>query len=188
VKLSVEHLVVPKEGEEQSGDAVFVRVSDGGGVFAVIDALGHGERAAQAAAVALAVLRDAPVSWGAGVLVEQLHLRLRGTRGAAAMICVVREGRIEGCSVGNVELISVGTRIPWVPSPGILGASLRRIRLFESQLNTGDRLVLLSDGVSPRVDPTQLRGFSASEACRTLMTRYRRPHDDATVLVADIEP
>jgi negative regulator of sigma-B (phosphoserine phosphatase) len=188
VKLSVEHLVLPKEGEQQSGDAVFVRLADGGGLFAVIDALGHGERAAEAAAVALAVLEEAPTSWGAGVLVEQLHLRLRGTRGAAAMICVLREGRIEGCSVGNVELISVGTRIPWVPSPGILGASLRRIRLFQADLCPGDRLVLLSDGVSPRIDPILFRGVAAPDACRTLMTRYRRPHDDATVLVADIEP
>lgn len=188
MKVSVAHLVIPKEGEQQSGDAVFVRPIDGGGLFAVIDALGHGERAAEAATVALAVLSEAPTSWGAGVLIEQLHVRLRGTRGAAGMVCVVRDGRLEGCSVGNVELISLGTRIPWVPSPGILGASLRRIRLFEAQLTPGDRLILLSDGVSPRIEPTLFRGTSGPDACRTLMNKYRRAHDDATVLIADIEP
>lgn len=188
MRVSVSHLVIPKDGEHCSGDAVFVRSSEGSNLFAVIDALGHGERAAEAAQVALQVLTEAPASWGAGVLIEQLHTRLRGTRGAAAMVCVCREGKIEGCSVGNVELLSLGTRIPWVPSPGILGASLRRIRMFEAQLAAGDRLIVLSDGVSPRIDPSLLRGASAQHACRTLMDKYRRPHDDSTVLIADIEP
>ncbi|HSO00805.1 MAG TPA: SpoIIE family protein phosphatase [Candidatus Nanopelagicales bacterium] len=188
MKVTVSHLVIPKDGERQSGDAVFVRSAEGATLFAVIDSLGHGDRAAEASAVALEVLTESPPSWGAGVLVEQLHVRMRGTRGAAAMICVVRAGKLEGCSVGNVELLSLGTRIPWVPSPGILGASLRRVRLFESTLAVGDRLIVLSDGVSPRIEPSLLRGASASEACRTLMNKYRRPHDDATVLIADIEP
>ena len=46
MRLSVEHLIVPKEGERSSGDAVFVRQFEGGGVFSVIDALGHHLRSA----------------------------------------------------------------------------------------------------------------------------------------------
>jgi negative regulator of sigma-B (phosphoserine phosphatase) len=185
--LSVEHLVVPKEGERVSGDAVFVRLAEAGGVFAVIDALGHGERAAEAADAALHALRESQACDGVGALIDQLHVRLRGTRGAAAMVCVLRDGQLEGCSVGNVELLSLGTHVPWVPSPGILGASLRRMRIFAARLAPGDRLVLFSDGVSPRVDLSQYRGVAANDACRTLMSRHRRPHDDATVLIADIE-
>jgi negative regulator of sigma-B (phosphoserine phosphatase) len=188
VRLAVEHVIVPREGEQVSGDAVFVRTSERGGLFALIDALGHGERAAEAAQAALLALTDESAGPGVAAIVEHVHARLRGTRGAAAMICTLVEGCLQGCAVGNVELISLGTRIPWVPSPGILGASVRRLRTFEAQLAVGDRLVLFSDGVSPRMDLSVCKGVSAADACRALMTRYRRPHDDATVLIADIEP
>ncbi|MCC6559465.1 MAG: SpoIIE family protein phosphatase [Polyangiaceae bacterium] len=188
MKLAVQHLIVPKDGEQVSGDAVFVRPTEGGGLFAVIDALGHGERAADAAHAALEALRDSPAGDAVAAVVDRVHARLRGTRGAAAMVCVFHDRRLEGCAVGNVELASLGTRVPWVPSPGILGATVRRLRTFEAQLSAGDRLVLFSDGVSPRMDLSVCRGVRAADACRALMTRYRRPHDDATVLIADIEP
>lgn len=183
----MEHLILPKEGERVSGDAVFVHQTGDCGVFALIDALGHGDRAAEAAEVALAALGEAPLGSGVGAVVEHVHVRLRGTRGAAAMICVLRDDRLEGCGVGNVELISAGTHVPWVPSPGILGASLRRMRVFEARVVPGDRLILFSDGVSPRIDLSQYKGVAAADVCRAVMTRHRRPHDDATVLIADIE-
>ncbi|AKT40822.1 SpoIIE family protein phosphatase [Chondromyces crocatus] len=188
MKVSIDYLIIPKDGEQQSGDAVFTRRIDGVDLFVVIDALGHGDRAAETSAVGLDALAESSPTASVSELIDLLHTRLRGTRGAAAMVCVCKDGKLEGCSVGNVELLSLGTRIPWVPSPGILGASLRRTRLFEVQLTPGDRLILLSDGVSPRIDPSALRGQNAKEACRTLMSKYRRPHDDATVMVADIEP
>ena len=188
MKLSVQHLVVPKDGEYESGDAVFVRPYDDGGLFVVIDALGHGERAAEVAQAGLLALEEVPDGERVAAIIDLLHGRLRGTRGAAAMVCVVHEGRLEGCAVGNVELATVGTRVPWVPSPGILGASVRRVRTFEAQLAVGDRLILYTDGISPRMDLSCCRGVRGADACRALMTRYRRPHDDATVLIADIEP
>ena len=186
MKLSVQHLVVPKDGEHESGDAVYVRPSEDGGTFVVIDALGHGERAAEAAQAALGALEEMPDGERVAAIIDRMHGRLRGTRGAAAMVCVLHDGRLEGCAVGNVELVTVGTRVPWVPSPGILGASVRRVRIFQADLQAGDRLILFSDGIS-RVDPSYCRGVSAVHACRILMARHRRSHDDATVLIADIE-
>ena len=186
MKLIVQHLIIPKDGEHESGDAVFVRPSEHGGLFAVMDALGHGERAAEAARAALEALEEGAEGEGVASIIDRLHGRLRGTRGAAAMVCRVEEERLEGCAVGNVDMVSVGTRVPWVPSPGILGASVRRVRIFQADLQVGDRLILFSDGVS-RVDPSYCRGVSAVHACRILMGRHRRSHDDATVLIADIE-
>ena len=186
MRFVVQHLVIPKDGEHESGDAVFVRPSECGGLFAVIDALGHGERAAEAARAALEALEEGPDGEGVASIIDRLHVRLRGTRGAAAMICRVEEERLEGCAVGNVDMVSLGTRVPWVPSPGILGASVRRVRIFQVDLHAGDRLILFSDGLS-RVDPASCRGLSAADACRALMDRHRRSHDDATVLIADIE-
>lgn len=187
MRLAVSHLVLPKEGEQRSGDAVFVRPSDDGGLFAVIDALGHGDKAAATADVALEVLAEMPADATVLAIIERLHVRLRGTRGAAAMICAVQAGKLTGCGVGNVDLASAGTRVPAIQSPGILGASLNRIRIFDACLAPGDRLALFSDGIAPRFDLSTFRGKSAEEVCRALMERNRRPHDDATVLIADLE-
>ncbi|WP_437339047.1 SpoIIE family protein phosphatase [Sorangium sp. So ce394] len=188
MRLAVEYAVLPKDGERVSGDAAYVRAGEDGVVFAVIDALGHGEHAAAAANVALKALADAPSGDDVRALIDRLHVRLRGTRGAAGMVCRFREGRLQGCGVGNVELMSHGTRVQWLQSPGILGASLGKARIFDAQLAPGDRLVLFSDGISPRFDLSLFRGMKAAEACRVLMSRHRRSHDDSTVLIADIEP
>lgn len=188
MKLAVEHVIVPKEGERVSGDAVYVRSCEDGALFAVIDGLGHGERAAAAAGIALEALAEAPDSDDVRALVDRVHARLRGTRGAAGMICRFRDGRLQGCGVGNIELVSQGTRIQWLQSPGILGASLGKVRIFNALLALGDRLVVFSDGISPRFDLSLFRGMKAAEACRALMSRNRRSYDDSTVLIADIEP
>ncbi|WP_433936962.1 SpoIIE family protein phosphatase [Sorangium cellulosum] len=188
MKVAVEYAIVPKDGERVSGDAAFVRAGEGGCLFAVIDALGHGEHAAAAARVALEALAESPQGDDVRAVVDRLHTRLRGTRGAAGMICRFRDGRLQGCGIGNVELLSHGTRVQWLQSPGILGGSLGKVRIFDAQLAPGDRLALVSDGVSPRFDLSLFRGMKAAEVCRTLMNRHRRSHDDSTVLIADIEP
>ncbi|WP_437627469.1 SpoIIE family protein phosphatase [Sorangium sp. So ce1151] len=184
----MEYTILPKDGERVSGDAAFVRAGEDGCTFAVIDALGHGEHAAAAADVALKALADAPPGDDVRALVDRLHARLRGTRGAAGMICRFRDGRLQGCAIGNVELMSHGTRVQWLQSPGILGASIGKVRIFDAQLAPGDRLAVFSDGISPRFDLSLFRGMKAAEACRALMSRHRRSHDDSTVLIADIEP
>jgi len=187
VKAVIEHLSIPREGETWNGDAVVVRPYERGTMFAVVDALGHGEHAAVVAKMATECLEQAPLEGGVRELVETLHRKLRGSRGAAAMLCLFEDGRLEGCGVGNVELRSIRTRVPVVLSPGILGGTINRIRIFEAQLSPGDRLVLFSDGISSRIDLDACRGISAAQACRTLMERHRRSHDDATVLITDIE-
>ncbi len=187
----VEFLTVPKDGETQNGDAAMVRrFVDGGldgALIAVIDALGHGPLAAEAAAVALRYLADAPVAQGLRVIVEELHARLRGTRGAAGMFVLVREHRLEGCGVGNVALRSYRANVPAMLTPGVLGAggSLKSLRVFRAELSSGDRLVVHSDGIDARFDELVARRDPALETCHAIMKRNRRPHDDATVLVAD---
>jgi negative regulator of sigma-B (phosphoserine phosphatase) len=188
VRVATEFLSLPKDGEQVNGDAVVVR--NGGDhpvMLAVIDALGHGAAAASVAAAATAYLGEAPLDRGVVKLVEGLHGRLRGSRGAAAMVLIFSGGRVEGCGVGNVEMRSVKRRVPVVLSPGVLGASLGKLHLFEAQLSAGDRLVVFSDGIAGRFDDELSRGLTGLETCRRIMDRHRRPHDDATVLVTDIE-
>ena len=184
--LEIVHGSVPRVGEIANGDAVVVRHFDGGALVAVIDALGHGPKAADVADLAASMLAAVPLDAGSrGVLgiFDLVHDALRGSRGAAAMICVVEQDRIEGCGVGNVELRCAGVSLPVVLSPGILGVGKVRMRPFAGRLNPGCRLYMFSDGISRRAPFTELARLSGDEACRELLDRYRRNHDDASVLV-----
>jgi negative regulator of sigma-B (phosphoserine phosphatase) len=187
VKVTVEFVTVPREGERDNGDAAVVRRSDETVLIAVIDALGHGRHAAEAAAVGTRYLEEAPLHGGIRRVVEELHERLRGTRGAAAMLLLIKDNKLEGCGVGNVGLRSFRARIPAMLTPGVLGGSITRLRLFQSEVGAGDRIILFSDGISSRFDDESARGAPAIVTCKAIMDRYRKPHDDATVLVTDIE-
>jgi len=187
MKLSLFHVSLPKLGETVSGDAVVTRVEDGTTLLAVVDSLGHGPAAAVVADRACEYLAAVSLEKNARSLTEGLHDALRGTRGAAAMCCLLRDGRIEGCGVGNVELRALTSRVPVVLTPGILGVSLHRTRVFEGPLVKRTRLFLFSDGLSPRMDLLMFERLSAEHACKALMERYRRSHDDATLLVVDVE-
>ena len=190
MKVAVEFVTIPRDGEKENGDAVLVRrrPGDAEGVFlAVIDALGHGKLAAEAATVGIAYLQQVPLAQGLQRVVEGLHDRLRGTRGAAAMLLTLQEGRLEGCGVGNVGLRSFGGRVPATLTPGVLGGSMNRLRIFQADVAVGDRLVVFSDGISIRFDEEATRRTPALATCEAIMQHHRKPHDDATVLVADIE-
>jgi negative regulator of sigma-B (phosphoserine phosphatase) len=103
------------------------------------------------------------------------------------MVCRLEGERIEGCGVGNVDLRSYGTPVPVVLTPGVVGRSLPRQRLFAAELKPGDRFVIFSDGISARFDGATLMRMPISEACRSFMDLHRRAHDDATVLLTHVE-
>jgi negative regulator of sigma-B (phosphoserine phosphatase) len=183
-----EHRSLPREGERECGDLAIVRAHGGSTLLAVIDALGHGPHAAAAAALAADHLAAAALDGALLPLMEGLHAALRGSRGAAAMILLLApDGRLQGCGVGNVELRTVGSRVPAVLTPGVLGASINRLRTFEGRVSTGDRLVIFTDGLSSRMELERVRGLAPGAACDALMAQYRRTHDDSTVLITDLE-
>jgi phosphoserine phosphatase RsbX len=187
VKIAVEFLTLPRDGEIENGDAALVRRWEGGALVVVLDALGHGPPAAHAATTALRYLEGAPVDRGLRPMVEGLHEALRGTRGAAAILLLMQRGHLEGCAVGNVSLRAYKARVPALLSPGVLGASLARLHVFQADLSPGDRLLVFSDGIAPRFEDEVWRRAAAAEVCRTIIERHRKSHDDATVLVTDIE-
>jgi negative regulator of sigma-B (phosphoserine phosphatase) len=187
LKVTVEYLTVPRDGEKANGDAGLVRRSDDGLLIVVLDALGHGEKAAAAAEIGLRYLAEAPLVRGLRPIIDVLHEKLRGSRGAAGMLLLVRGNHLEGCGVGNVGLRSYRAKVPAMLTPGVLGGSMNRLYLFHADLSPGDRIVLFSDGITARFDEEASKGAPALATCRAIMERHRRSHDDATVLVADFE-
>ncbi|MBX3223863.1 MAG: phosphoserine phosphatase [Labilithrix sp.] len=185
-RISVAWLSRPRVGELVSGDAVVVRQAGDAVLVAVIDALGHGPKAAEVADRSSEYFGDAALSGGAVSLVRGLHDRLQGSRGAAALILVVTSAGVEACSVGNVELRSASGSLPFVLTPGVLGLRLRQPKICASQGFRADRLVLYSDGISGRFDLKTLRGHAPPELASHIFASHRHDHDDATVVVVDV--
>jgi phosphoserine phosphatase RsbX len=186
VKLEAHHRSIAKRGETRNGDAVLIRKVGDATLIALIDALGHGPVAADTAAVALDFLTSQEDLSSVRGLMDGLHQRMHGTRGAAALICVIEAGHLVGCSVGNVELRSLVDKVPAVLTPGIVGIRLRNLRIFEASLRAGERLVMFSDGLSSSLRALDATGRVGLDACDFLMLKHRRDHDDATVVVVDV--
>jgi negative regulator of sigma-B (phosphoserine phosphatase) len=187
MKLSASHVTRPKPGEVVNGDAVVTRITSAHSLLAIVDALGHGAHAAEVAHKAVRYLESVALDLEVRALMTGLHAELRDTRGAAAMLCSIHGDRIAGCGVGNVELRIVGSTVPVVLSPGVLGGSVRQFRIFHGQLHPRSRLVLFSDGISARFSLETLRHVPAADACHQLLSQHGRAHDDATALVADFD-
>jgi negative regulator of sigma-B (phosphoserine phosphatase) len=185
--MRVAHLSVPKAGEEGNGDrAVFRQDQNGRTLLGIVDALGHGTGAEEVALAAVARLASASLDLGIGEIMEQVHAELRGSRGAAATLCLIAGASVQACGVGNVDFRCLETEIPFVLSPGILGTRVARFRVCTARTVPASRLIFFSDGVAPINRFDDLRKLAPADACRAILDRHRRKEDDATVLVADL--
>ena len=176
-------------GEEVSGDSWSVRHGPRGCSILVVDGLGHGQAAADAAREAVLAFqestRDTPVQ-----CMEVLHARLRSTRGAAAAIATVDidARRLSFVGVGNIAGVVTGTpeSKSLVSMSGTLGHNLRVVREFFYPWSPQSRLILHSDGVSGRWDLGGYPGLMQSAPVVAAAALYRdmaRGKDDATVVV-----
>jgi negative regulator of sigma-B (phosphoserine phosphatase) len=155
-------------------------------MLAVIDGLGHGPEAAQASRAAVELLGSLPLGTPVLEAMQGLHAALRGTRGAAATVCMIDGLHLEVCAVGNVQLLCVNVDVPLVLSAGVLGHHVARFRVSGCELRLGARLALISDGISTRFRLEELRNLEPAAACEHILAKYRRKEDDATVLIADL--
>lgn len=187
MRLTAGHATRAKVGESVNGDAIVFRDGDSRGMFAVVDALGHGPTAAEVAHRAQRYLLSVSMDADVHQILTGLHGELRASRGAAAMVCTLHGDRLTGCGVGNVELRVSGSGVPVVLSPGVLGGSVRSFRVFQGRLHARSRIVLFSDGVSARFELDRMRHLSPEELSRRLISHHGREYDDATALVVDYE-
>ncbi len=180
----------PHYKETVNGDAYFIKSRGERTLLAVIDGLGHGPGAKDAADVAVDSLEE----WmGENVdeVVLAVHDALRATRGAvmgAAMIDRA-QGFVHYAGVGNISVRAFETpqRFHPIPTNGTLGARLGKIRVWSERWAEGATITLASDGLSEAWDigsyPELLRR-SPQLLAGVLMRDYGRMADDATVLVA----
>jgi anti-sigma regulatory factor (Ser/Thr protein kinase) len=180
---------VPYPGEVVCGDGFAVTQERGRALVLVVDGVGHGPLAAEAAASA-AKLFEANAGLAPVELMRRLHDGLRATRGAAAAIAEVdaRRGLVRYCGVGNIAatIMTGDATRSLVSHHGTLGHDARRIAEFQYPWSDDAALVMNSDGLLSNWTLTRYPGLAdraTSLVAGVLYRDWRRQRDDTTVLV-----
>jgi hypothetical protein len=182
-------LVSPIAGETVSGDNLAWEINGDRCIVLMADGLGHGMQAAEAADEAVRVFR-AHSSESPASLISRLHDALKKTRGAAAAIAEVRTlaGTLTYAGVGNISgsILSHTLSRSLVSHNGTLGHVMARVQEFKVEWPKDGILVMHSDGLQSRWDPTRYPGLLARQPAiiaGVLLRDFRRERDDASVLV-----
>ena len=177
-------------GRRQSGDRHVACGFEGGMLLGVLDGLGHGQEAHEAARIASSTLEAHPAEDLAS-LFARCHESLRATRGVVMSLASFRftEGTLAWAGVGNVQgrLLHAhgGERgESLLVKAGLVGF---RIPIFEAQrlpIAPGDTLVMFTDGIEGPIGDTVRRGLPPQEIANLILKVHQKGTDDALVLVA----
>jgi phosphoserine phosphatase RsbX len=184
----------PRPGEHVCGDqSIAVGIEGGAALFGVLDGLGHGPAAANAAMAAVEALKSAPAE-RVEVLVQLCHRVLGGSRGAAMTLARINfeAGQLCWTGVGNVtaNLVAKAASGIHVRSSARLAAGIVGYRIPEISpaqvipIRTGDLLIMASDGIAE--DHLDHIDFAASAAviADQILGKHAKESDDAMVLAA----
>lgn len=181
-------ICVPIAGEQRCGDSWGILEGDGRACLMLVDGLGHGAIAAEAADEAVRVFHDYAHSDRPAEIVSTAHTALRSTRGAVMAVADARldDGSVTYAGVGNIagsiahdsgvqHMVSVNGTVGLVAKP----------KEFSYRWPPGGILILTSDGIQTRWQldrfPGLLRKHPAIIA-GMIYQYYARVRDDATVV------
>ncbi len=179
----------PIEGQTVSGDGYSIRPEPTGVLLVVIDALGHGEAAAEVLETALAILREAG-RHEINRIFQVLDERLSGSRGAVAAIArIATEKRsLTWASIGDVQGTIAGARArtTLVGTPGILGYRCPPATPKTVPFDIGNVLCLATDGVLPGF-VGEIDAALGLESLARRVEGFMKRDDDSLALLARLE-
>lgn len=180
----------PLAGEDVSGDGWGMRTTVNGILLMLVDGLGHGLLASEAAREAERVLSETRED-NPKEIIHISHLALKKTRGAAESIARINteNGLVSYAGVGNISasIVSPAGSRSIASHNGILGQNTERVQEFTLPWNSNDILVMHSDGLLSRWDLQRYAGIwnrASSVIAAVLHRDFSRGRDDVTVLVA----
>jgi anti-sigma regulatory factor (Ser/Thr protein kinase) len=181
-------LCIAYPGEDAVGDGWSLEDRGGQTCVLMVDGLGHGPQASEAALAAIRQFEERSTN-EPGPVLEAIHRALKGTRGAAGAVATIdwpaRLLRFAG--IGNIAgnlLADRGSR-GMSSHNGILGQDHPRFQEFHYPWPDDGLLVLHSDGVSTRWNLGSYPGLVVKTPSLIAGVLYRDflRRDDATVLV-----
>lgn len=184
--------VAPFPGEKESGDRHLIKDFPGGMLLAVVDGLGHGTGAAEAAKTAVRTISE-HASESAMALFRRCHDALRGTRGVVMSLASFNSAgpAITWMGVGNVEGFLMRADSHLSPDHedlllrgGVVGCQLPPLRASVLSIVPGDTLAFATDGVAPDFVSEVNSWESPQEIASRILERHSKRIDDALALVA----
>jgi len=185
----------PKANHAVSGDAYLLWETSATALIAVIDGLGSGNEAAQAAQCArsqVLALVEAPLQ----VILQACHQALRDTRGAVMGLLRLdfQAGQASFAGVGNIgiQVQSTAHEIKPVSRNGIVGHRLPHTREFRYPYTPGDLYALYSDGISSRFVLSGYRHIlpddDLQQIAEQIASTFGRDDDDVTLILVRERP
>ncbi len=180
---------VPVRNEHVNGDGWDCIEDDGTLTVMLVDGLGHGlpaHEAAVAAGVAFRTAKGTPPE-----KLRTIHDAMKRTRGAAVAIAELHAGngtmRFAGIGNISVTMIDPAARRSAVSLYGIVGHDVREFREFSYPWSRASSLIMHSDGITTRWDLDRYPGLLTHDPALIagmLWKDHRRQNDDSTVVVA----
>ena len=180
---------LPMPGETICGDAWALAAGPTQATLLVADGLGHGPLAAEASEMAAGIVVANP-ALPPGPAMQDIHLAVRATRGAAVAVAQLDllANRVDFAGIGNImaSIYDKETRRQMVSHNGIVGSNMHRVQEFSQDWLPDSVLLLCSDGLGTRWDLNQYPGLvrhHPSVVAGILYRDFVRGRDDVSVLV-----
>jgi len=180
----------PKSGRSVSGDAYLIKEEEEATLICLVDGLGSGEGAAEAAQAAIGCV-EVNGTLSLSDIMAKCHQALKGTRGAVIALTRISfaESTVTFVGVGNIG-IHVRSTAPIKPisKNGIVGYRLPRLKEFAYPYSPGDIFVLHTDGISNRFTLDNAMWMQEAQDVQTLADEiaqnFGKENDDLTVIIA----
>jgi anti-sigma regulatory factor (Ser/Thr protein kinase) len=192
-RVTVDGVCVAARGQDCCGDAWDEEPRPDGVTILVVDGLGHGLGAAEAAAAAVAAFRRAKFEPPARRL-EAMHAAMRSTRGGAAGVAEIdlATRRVRFAGVGNIGAMVLDAEKAEKPRflmshNGTLGHTMRKTVEVSVDWPARGLLVMYSDGLGTPRELAAYPGLAErhpSLVAGVLWRDLARGRDDVTVVVA----
>jgi serine/threonine protein phosphatase PrpC len=178
-----------KAGYEVSGDAYFIKEYPDGMLVGLVDGLGSGPLAAEAAQAAVEWISDHHQS-SLTKIITGCHDVMRNTRGAVmALVRINTETEeLSFVGVGNIGFRAWSAEsVQPISLAGIVGSRLPTLREFSFTYTPGDLIVMHTDGISRRfvLDGIVERMSPAppQRLAEAIADDYAKRNDDVTLVV-----
>jgi serine phosphatase RsbU (regulator of sigma subunit) len=178
-----------KAGYAVSGDAYFVKEYPDGILACLVDGLGSGEPAAEAAQATIRCVADHhqdPLVQ----IVTGCHEAIRNTRGVVMALVRINtlERKLSFVGVGNIGFRAWSAEsVQPISSAGIVGSRLPTLREFSFVYTPGDLIILYSDGVSRRFTldgiVERMAPLPPQRLAEAIADDYAKRDDDVTLVV-----
>ena len=180
------------EGESESGDEHLVQCFENSVLLAVVDGLGHGAEAAEAARLAVQTLRN-HAGESVLALTRHCHNSLQRSRGAVMSLASFNatDSSMTWMGVGNVDGVLMRSdsselreRESLLMRAGVVGGRLPSLQASVIPVAYGDVLIFATDGVADGFYNDVTVTDSPQKIADRIIEGRSKGTDDALVLVA----